>query len=1043
MLAFGAWQFPSMDVDVLPEFTPTTVLVQTEALGLSAVEVEQLITVPLEQDLLNGVAWLHTIRSQSVPGLSSIELIFEPGTPLFRARQVVQERLTQAHALPQVSKPPQMLQPLSSTSRVMMVGLTSEELSSIEMSVLARWNIRPKLIGVPGVANVAIFGQRERQLQVLVDPLKLQAQGVSLDQVISTAGNALWVSPLTFLKASTPGTGGFIDTPNQRLGVQHISPINSAEEFGQVIVDDTEGRPLQLKDVASVVEDHQPLIGDAVFANGDNGLLLVIEKFPGANTADVTKAIDQAFEDLKPGMAGVDVDRFVYRPANYVSDAVNNLTVALVAGAVLALLVLLGLFLELRATLISAATVTATVVAGGLVLYVRDVTLNAMVLAGLVLGLIIVVDDAVSGSLGVIRRLRENGNGHNERTTIATLVRDAVFDQRGPLLYATVFAALMLVPLLFMEGLSGESFFPPAALSFMLAAVVSAVVAMTVAPALASLLYGRSAMRPTSPRMVGMLERGWDGLVSRTPRPRILAGVGVVALLAIGAATLTQLRADVVPDFDETDLVVKLEAAPGSSLPEVSRLASLISEELRSVQGVSKVGGHVGRAITSDQVVSVNAGELWVRIGSGRDYAATRRRIDTVLAGYPGISHEVTTYADQRLREVLSPTDAPVQVRVFGEVQSVLQAKAAEVKALLDDIDGVDDARIDTAPVEPTLAVKVDLDAAQALGIKPGEVRRAAATLLQGIVVGELFEEQKVFEVVVRGVPETRNSAFALEEFLLDSPQGGQVRLGEVADVQISSTPTVINRDASSRALDVIASVDGRDRDEIASEIEDRLGEIYFPLSYHAELVGDFGERKAAERRVALVAGGVAIGALLVLQAAFNTWRVALLVLALLPASLVGGLVTARIDGESLTLGSMLGLLGVLALAARGAVLFIREAQHLEATMPDGRDPALVLRAARERVGPTLIGATATAAALAPMLVLGGLPGHELVTPLAVVVLGALVSMSIVNLFVLPLLYLAVRPKRQPKPLFEDGTITVLEDAEAKLETTTGSVTHA
>jgi Cu/Ag efflux pump CusA len=329
LLVVGATQLRDMPVDALPEFTPPTVEVQTEALGLSAAEVEQLITVPLEQDLLNGVAWLDTIRSESVPGLSRIEMIFEPGTDPLKARQVVQERLIQAHALPQVSKPPQMLQPLSSTSRVMMIGLSSEKLTPIELSVLARWTIRPHLMGVPGVANVAIWGQRERQLQVQADPERLREHGITLNQVVETAGNALAVSPLTFLEASTPGTGGFVDTPNQRLGIRHVLPIVTPGDLAKVAVADTEdeGRALRLGDVTNVVEDHQPLIGDAVFGEGP-GLLLVVEKFPGANTREVTAEVDEAMAGLAPGMAGVEVDSSLFRPASFLEAALGNLSTA-------------------------------------------------------------------------------------------------------------------------------------------------------------------------------------------------------------------------------------------------------------------------------------------------------------------------------------------------------------------------------------------------------------------------------------------------------------------------------------------------------------------------------------------------------------------------------------------------------------------------------------------------------------------------------------------------------------------------------------------
>ena len=305
LLLLGVVQLRGMPVETLPEFSPPMVEIQTEALGLSAAEVEQLVTVPLEQDLLNGVAWLERIRSESVPGLSRIELIFQPGTDVLKARQLVQERLIQAPGgIPNVSKAPVVLQPLSSTSRVMMIGLSSKELSLIDMSVLARWKIRPRLMGVQGVANVAIWGQQERQLQVQVDPEKLRERGVTLDKVVQTTANALWVSPLSFTEASTPGTGGFIDTSNQRLGIQHILPIMTAKDLAQVAVEDTGGRVLRLADVSRVVEDHQPLIGAAV-AGGGPSLMLVVEKFPGANTLEVTRQVEAALDEMRPGLAGI------------------------------------------------------------------------------------------------------------------------------------------------------------------------------------------------------------------------------------------------------------------------------------------------------------------------------------------------------------------------------------------------------------------------------------------------------------------------------------------------------------------------------------------------------------------------------------------------------------------------------------------------------------------------------------------------------------------------------------------------------------------
>src|SRR3954464_10212089 len=339
VLALGLVQLGNAPVDVYPEFEQSAVQVQTEALGLSAEEVEQLITTPLEQDLLNGIPWLDTIRSQSMPGLSAIDLTFEEGTDLYLARQMVQERMSQAAALPNVGTPPVMVRPTASTSRVAMVGLRSDDVSLIEMSVLARWQMRPRLMAIPGVAQVSIWGQRERQLQVQVDPARLQSNDVTLTQLIETTGNALWVSPLSFVEASTPGTGGFVETPNQRLGVQHVSPITTSKELSDVAVEGGTGPGVRLGDVASVVEDHQPLIGDAT-DDGKQGLMLVVERFPGADTAKVTRDVDAALASMGPGLRGITVDTSVYRPARYLDSAVHRLAIAGLIGGILLLLVI-------------------------------------------------------------------------------------------------------------------------------------------------------------------------------------------------------------------------------------------------------------------------------------------------------------------------------------------------------------------------------------------------------------------------------------------------------------------------------------------------------------------------------------------------------------------------------------------------------------------------------------------------------------------------------------------------------------------------------
>jgi Cu/Ag efflux pump CusA len=509
LMIVGITQLRNMPVDSLPEFAPPYVEVQTEALGLSAPEVEELVTLNLEE-LMNGTPWLQTMRSTSVPGLSSITLIFQPGTDIIRARQLVSERLSLAYALPNVAQPPVILPPLSATSRAMIVGLSSKQVSAIEMSVLARWNIRPALLSVPGVANVAIWGMRDRQLQVQVDPAKLRANNVTLDQIVSTTGNALWVSPLTFLNASTPGSGGWIDGPQQRIEVRHVLPISSPNDLAQVNV---EGTTLSLGDVAAVVEDHQPLIGDDILNNDSPGLLLVIEKFPGANPQDVTRGVEAKFAELKPGLSGVQIDTNIFRPSNFIELAIGNLSWSLLIGFLLLMLVLLVFFYHWRVALISLVAIPLSLVIAGLVLYLRGFTMNMMVLAGLLIAIAIIVDDAIVDVENIVRRLRQHRQEGSERSSMSIILESSL-ETRSAMIFATLIILLALLPIFLLRGVLG-AFFQPLVISYALALLASMVVALIVTPGLCLLLLRNVPLERYRSPLLSWLQHGYEAVLGR------------------------------------------------------------------------------------------------------------------------------------------------------------------------------------------------------------------------------------------------------------------------------------------------------------------------------------------------------------------------------------------------------------------------------------------------------------------------------------------------------------------------------------------------
>jgi CzcA family heavy metal efflux pump len=1006
---FGAAQLRDMPVDVYPEFAPVTVEVRSEALGLSAQEVAELITAPLEANLLSQVPWVDIIRSESVPGLSSVELIFEPGTDLLRARQMVEERIAKATVLG-ASKPPEMLQPRSSTSRVMMVGLSSSNLSLIDLSVLARWNIRPRLMGVPGVANVAIWGMREQQLQVQVDPARLEAEGIPLIDIVESTANALWSSPLSFVEAAVPGTGGFIDTPNQRLNVQHISPITTAEDLAQVTIEGRAG--LRLSDVASVVEDHQPLIGNAILRDGP-GLLLVIDKWPEANALEVTHALDEALAAMAPGLAGVEIDANIYRPASYVDEAIDNLTLLLIIAAIIILMVLVAFLFDLRMAVIGAVTISLSLLVSAIVLDLIGESMNHMALCGLVAALVLLIDDAVIGANGLWRKLRERREATD---SMAAAIRDGLAEEQGPMLFALLIVLAGLIPFFVLAGIWGE-FFPAIGLAFAVATITSTVLALTLAPALALILMPGQPRRLQEPRLAVALRAAYEkALASVLAAPRPAFAIAAIAVL-VGAGLSTQLGEEsLLPAVKERHLLIRWDGAPGTSQPAMTRILAQAAAEIEATPGVRDVGAHVGRAITSDQVVGINSAEIWVSISANADYDATVAAIQGIVDGYPGFDGDLLTYTEERVAHILGGSDKDLVVRVYGEDTSSLRARAEAVRGALAGIEGVVDPVLELPNEEPTIEIQVDLDAAQRFGLKPGDVRRSAATLLNGLLVGNLFEEQKVFEVVVWSTPETRNSVDAVGNLLIDSPTGAFVRLDEVADVRLTPNLAVVQRESVSRYLDVSANVSGRSLGAVEAEIDQRIKELQFPLGHHAEVVTDkaSGFREMQQGLLPYAITSVA-GIFLLLQAAFRSWRLSALALVLLPGALVGGVIAAIIAGGELTIGSYIGFIVILAISVRATIALISALQALDSDRPGALDAALILRGAGDRVLPVVMTALAGGLALAPIIFAGSAPGLEVIQPAAVVILGGLVTSTLLTLFLLPALCLRFWTSSEPE----------------------------
>ena len=1005
LLVFGGQQLRKMPVDVFPEFAPPKVEIQTEGPGMTSVEVEELITIPMEEQL-RGTPGVKYVRSSSVLGLSQIVLLFDMGADLMEARQRVQERLKLAIAeLPQSAGMPVMLQPLSSTSRVMKIGITSKTHDMMDLSMISYWTIKFRLMAVPGVANIPIWGDRIKSLQVQADPNLMRAHNVTLDEVMETTSGALEFGLLRYTGAAKTRIDGLLETPNQRLVIQHKTPVFTPEHLAEVPIAVKGKRldPPRLRDVANVVWDTWPMVGDAVINDGP-GLMMIVEKLPWANTLDVTRGIEKALADLKPGLPGIEIDSTIFRPATFIQQSMDNLTIALIIGSVLVIIVLGAFLFEWRVALISVIAIPLSLVAAGVVFYYLGATINTMVLAGFVVALGSVVDDAIIDVENVVRRLRQHRHAGSDKST-ARIILEASLEVRPAIWQATLIIALAVTPVFFMGGLAG-AFFEPLALAFILAMLASMAVALTVTPALCLMLLDRDSMRQRESPLVPWLKRAYASLLSRVMRDQRATFATIAVIVVAGVGVWPLLGTSLLPEFKERDFLMHWVPAEGTSHPETYRITQRSSVELRAIPGVRNFGAHIGRAIGGDEPYGVNFTENWISVDAKADYDKTRAAVEAIVAGYPGLYRDVQTYLKERIKEVLTGAGDSIVVRVFGPDVPVLIKSAEQVQQALKDIPGLIDLHVEQQVDIPQIQVQANLEAAARYGLKPGDIRRVVNVLMQGLEVTDIHREGKVYDVWVWTLPSVRRTPESIREFLIDTPYGGRVRLGEVAHVDLVTKSSKIKRENSSRRIDIKANVKGRDLGAVAKEVDERLDKFKFPIGYHATLLGEYKERQAAQKNLLGSAIVVAIAIFLIMHASLRSWRLAALIFLALPAALVGGVLAAFAGDGVLSLGSLVGMITVLGIAARNSILLVQHYRHLELVEGEPFGPELIARGASERLSPILMTTLCTGLALLPLVVPGSIPGHEIEHPMAVVILGGLVTSTLLTLFVVPFLYL-------------------------------------
>ena len=1004
LVVLGVRAGRDVPLDVFPEFAPPMVEIQTEAPGLSTEEVESLVTVPIET-AVNGVPGLMTLRSKSVLGLSSVQILFERGSDVIRARQMVGERIAQVQPrLPLAARQPVLMPPLSSTSRAMKVGLSSTKLDQMQLSELVRWTIRPRLMAVPGVANVAVWGQRDRQLQVLVDPDRLRAAGVTLAEVRAAAGDAVLV-----------GGGGFVDTPNQRLAVQQTGTVQTAADLARAIVKQAGEAPVKIGDVARVVDGFNAPIGNAIIDDGP-GIMLIVEKQPTANTLELTRAVEAAFAELKPGLKDVKVDTTIFRPATFIERSIDNLTRALMIGCALVAAVLFLFTRDWRQATISLVAIPLSLLGAGLMLLWSGATINVMIIAGLVIALGEVVDDAIIDVENIARRLRLNRESADPKPAFAVVLA-ASLEVRSAVVFASLIVMLVFVPIFFLGGVAG-TFFQPLAIAYVLAIGMSLLVALTVTPAMCLLLLPNAPLtEERDTRIVAGLKRRYVGFLPRVVGRPVMA-VGIVAggllLAGVGYATF---KDQFLPDFRETDFLMHFVEKPGTSIEAMDRITIRASKELRSIPGVRNFGAHIGRAEQADEVVGPNFTELWISLDENADYDASVKRIKAVVEGYPGLYRDVLTYLRERIKEVLTGAGATIVVRIYGPDQAELRSAGARVRDAIDGIQGVSDLKLESQVLVPQIRIRPRAGELARLGLTAGEVRRQAQVLVAQTKVGEIYRDQRAFDVAVWGEPKVRSSVHALRDLMIQAPvTGAPVRLGDIADIEIAPAPNEVKRENGQRRLDVTMNVAGADLGTVAQAVDAAVAKVPFATGYHPQVLGEYAALKESRSRLWSIGALCLVGILLLVWMEFRSRRITALVAVSLPFALVGGVVAVALTGGVLSLGSLVGFVTVIGIAARNGIMLLSHYQHLERHegMTFGRD--LVLRGAEERLVPILMTAACAGLALVPLIVAGNAPGHEIEHPMAIVILGGLISSTALNLLLLPALYARYGEERAVPP---------------------------
>ncbi len=981
-------------VDVFPDLTAPTVTVLTESHGLAPEEVESLVTLPIES-AMNGTAGVFRVRSNSAIGISIVFVEFDFTTDIYRARQLVTEKLQQVR-LPVGVSPP-VLGPISSTmGEIMEISMTSTETSPMELRSIADWIVRPRLLGVSGVSQVMIIGGEMKQYQILIDPAKLADYKLTVEEVVEAVS-----------ESNANASGGFMERPNEEYLIRLRARAYSVNDLGNSVITVRDNVPILVKNIATVQEAPALKRGDGSF-NGKPAVVATIQKQPNANTLELTDSIEATLASLKQSLPpDVVVDTKAFRQADFIDRAIGNIQESIIEGGLMVTIVLFLFLWNFRTTFISLTAIPLSLVTAILVMNYFDITINTMTLGGMAIAIGALVDDAIIDVENVFRRLKQNAH-LDDPLPVLTVIYNASAEIRSSILFATLIIILVFLPLFSLGGFEGRMF-APLAFAYIISITASLIVALTVTPVLCYFLLGRSKLIEDEgdSRLVAWLKKHYRKLLDWTLKhPAKIIGVSA-ALLIVALSLFFLMGREFLPPFNEGTFNINSNLPPGTSLRESNRIGQIIENVLLSVPEVVSTTRRTGRAELDEHAAGVNTSEIEVVTKeSDRSHAAVTEEVRQKLAQIPGVESEVGQPISHRIDHLLSGTRAQIAIKLFGPDLATLRTKASEIRDQMSKIGGVVDLLVEPQVGVPQVQINLNREQAAALGIKAEDLAETVDTAFNGHVASQVLEEQRTYDVLIRFDDASRSSVDSIQRTLIDTPGGAKVPIAQVAEVRTDQGPNTINRENVQRRIIIQANVADRDLGSVIADVRENIGKnVSLPQGYFIQYGGQFEAQEKASTQILLLSIVAIAGIFLLLFIALKSARAAILVMANLPLALIGGVVMVFLAGGTLSIASLVGFITLFGIATRNGIMLISHYQHLMEFEGKTFNEAIV-QGSMERLSPILMTALVTGIGLVPLALGAGEPGKEIQQPMAVVILGGIVTSTFLNMIVIPALYL-------------------------------------